>query len=241
MMYAILFSLLLLSWMTIIILEKRNIFIQWLLPLNSRTKEFLLGLSIAAILCLLSKLVVSQLTGSSWMLSKSISFNRIVFSFLYDLNSVLSEELLFRGVLLYFLIKYLTPQKGILVSSIAFGIYHWFSFGVFGNSMGMIVVFLVTGLMGYVFSTAYEKTKSIVLPIGIHLGWNCINNTVFSGGPNGVQILESTNVIQLEGLNFFFSFVLHIGIALLLLVFVKSKGIQEGRLENETSASEVGR
>jgi membrane protease YdiL (CAAX protease family) len=238
-MYAILFLLLLFSWMTIIFVEKRNIFIQWLRPMNIRTNEFFRGFSIAAIFCFLSKLVVSQLTGSSWILSKTISFNRIGFSLLYDLNSVLYEELLFRGVLLYLLIKYLTPQKGILISSIAFGIYHWFSFGVFGSWMGMIVVFLVTGLMGYVFSTAYEKTKSIVLPIGIHLGWNCINNTVFSGGPNGVRILEPTNVKQLEGLNIFFSFGLYIGIALLLLIFVKSKGIQEGRLENATSSSEV--
>jgi membrane protease YdiL (CAAX protease family) len=103
--------------------------------------------------------------------------------------------------------------------------------------MGMIVVFLLTGLMGYVFATAYEKTKSIVLPTGIHLGWNWINNTVFSGGPNGIQILEPTNAIQLEGMNFFFSVGLHIGIALLLLIFVRSKIIEEGCLENSTAES----
>jgi membrane protease YdiL (CAAX protease family) len=234
MIYSILVSLLLFSWVSIYLLEKRNIFTQWLRPASERTKEFFFGLSIAAFFCLLSKLVVSQLSDSGWMLSKSISFNRLVFSFFYDLNSVVSEELLFRGVLLYFLIKYLTPAKGIIISAISFGIYHWFSFGVFGNWMGMIVVFLVTGLMGYVFSAAYEKTKSIILPIGIHLGWNWINNTVFSGGPNGVQIFEPTNVIQLEGLNFFFSFTLYIGIALLLLIFVRSGIIQHGCLENPT-------
>ena len=235
MVYFILVSLLLFSWVTIKILEKRNIFTQWLQPANERTKEFSIGLSIAAIFCVLSKLAVSQLNGSGWRLSKSVSFDHVVFSFLYDLNSVLSEELLFRGVLLYLLIKYLTPGKGILISAISFGIYHWFSFGVLGNWLAMIVVFLVTGLMGYVFSTAYEKTKSIVLPTGIHLGWNWINNTVFSGGPNGAQILEPTNVIQLEGMNFFFSFGFHITIALLLLIFVRSKIIQQGYLENSTA------
>lgn len=223
--------------MIIYILEKRNIFKQWLQPASTRTKEFSIGLLLAAIFCVLSKLAVSQLSGSGWMVSKSISVNKVVFSILYDLNSVLSEELLFRGVLLYLLIKYLTPQKGIVISAIVFGIYHWFSLGVFGNLMAMLVVFLVTGLMGFVFATAYEKTKSIMLPIGIHLGWNWISNTVFSGGPNGIRILEPTNVIRLEGVNFFFSLVLHIGIALLLLIFVRSKIIEERFLENSTAAS----
>jgi uncharacterized protein len=125
-MYSILVSLLLFSWVTIYFLEKRNIFSQWLQPANERAKQFFIGLSIAAIFCLLSKLAVSLLSGSGWMVAKSTSFDRVVFSFLYDLNSVLSEELLFRGVLLYLLIKYLMPGKGILISAVAFGIYQWF-------------------------------------------------------------------------------------------------------------------
>lgn len=235
MIYTILVSLLLLSWVLISILEKRNIFSQWFKPPDRRRKEFFLGLSIAAIFCVLIKLIISQLTGSSWMLSKSISFHKVIFSVLYDFNSVLSEELLFRGVFLHLLIKYLTTKKGILISSVAFGIYHWFSFGVLGNWIAMAIVFFVTGLMGYVFSIAYEKTKSIILPIGIHLGWNWINNTVFSNGPNGVQILEPVNAMQTEGTNLFLSVGLHIGIAILLLIFVKSKAIQEGCLEDAIS------
>jgi uncharacterized protein len=114
-----------------------------------------------------------------------------------------------------------------LSSASAFGIYHWFTFGVWGNFMAMILVFVVTGLMGYVFAVAYVKTKSIVLPVGIHLGWNWINNTVFSNGPNGVQMLEADKLLPLEGLNAIFSLCIYLIIPFLILAFVKSKFIKE--------------
>ena len=110
---------------------------------------------------------------------------------MYDFNSVVSEELLFRGIILLVLIKYLKTAPAMLVSASVFGIYHWFTFGVWGNLATMVLVFVVTGLMGYVFAAAYVKTKSIILPVGIHLGWNWINNTMFSNGPNGIQVLEA--------------------------------------------------
>ena len=114
-----------------------------------------------------------------------------------------------------------------LISASAFGIYHWFSFGVWGNMMAMILVFVVTGLMGYVFAAAYVKTKSIILPVGIHLGWNWINNTVFSNGPNGIQVLEADKMVPLEGLNAIISLCVYLIIPFLILAFVKSKFIKE--------------
>jgi membrane protease YdiL (CAAX protease family) len=51
----------------------------------------------------------------------------------WTLFSVLYEELIFRGVVLYILIKRIGEVKAILISCIAFGIYHWFSYGLFWN------------------------------------------------------------------------------------------------------------
>ncbi len=85
----------------------------------------------------------------------------------------------------------ITLNKGILISAIAFGIYHWFSYGVLGNVMAMILVFIGTGLMGYAWAWAFAKTKSIMLPFGLHLGWNFIYNTIFSKGPLGELMLIS--------------------------------------------------
>jgi hypothetical protein len=55
--------------------------------------------------------------------------------------------------------------------------------------MGMILVFIGIGLMGYAW--AFSKTKSIMLPFGLHLDWNFIYNTIFSNGPLGELLLIS--------------------------------------------------
>ena len=109
---------------------------------------------------------------------------------------MITEELIFRGALLYILIQKLGKLKGIIISSIAFGIYHWFTFEILGSIIPMIVVFIGTGLMGYAFALSFSKTKSIAMPIGLHLGWNFTVNTIFSNGPlgNGIILSESNNI-----------------------------------------------
>ena len=114
---------------------------------------------------------------------------------------MLYEELIFRGVLLYILIKRLGVTKAILISAIAFGAYHWFSFNLLGSWLAMIYVFIITGIMGLILAYAYAKTLSMYIAIGFHLGWNFVNGFVFSRGPigNGVFIVtkkQSTSVIS---------------------------------------------
>ncbi len=229
-MYIILPTLLLLCWFAIYLSEKRNIFHQWLFPARLRGSEFFFGLIVSIVLCLLAQIFLAQISDRTWHLSKDISIGKLAFSLLYDFNSVVSEELLFRGIILYFLIKYWKTGPAMLISASVFGIYHWFSFGVWGNLAAMILVFAVTGLMGYVFAVAYVKTKSIILPVGIHVGWNWINNTVFSNGPNGTQLLEADKTVPLEGLNAIFSLSLYLIIPFLILAFIKSKFIKEHEL-----------
>jgi len=50
--------------------------------------------------------------------------------------------------------------------------------------------------MGYAFALSFSKTKSIAMPIGLHLGWNFTVNTIFSNGPlgNGIILSESNNI-----------------------------------------------
>ena len=76
---------------------------------------------------------------------------------------------------------------------------HWFSYGVLGNALGMALVFISNGLMGYVFAKAYIKTNSIVLPVGLHLGWNWVNGSIFSNGLSGTVLLVSDQSIPMEG------------------------------------------
>jgi len=185
------------SWLLLYLVEKKNILALGFLPIGKRLKQFLIGFLITGILCVLIQYLESYLKSSTWILNKDITSGIIIKSFWWDFKSVLTEDLIFRGALLYILIQKIGSRKGILISAVAFGIYHWFSYGVLGNVMAMILVFIGTGIMGYAWAWAFSKTKSMMLPFGLHLGWNFVYNTIFSKGPLGELVLISKGGIEL--------------------------------------------
>lgn len=84
----------------------------------------------------------------------------------------------------------------------------------------MALAFITTGFTGYVFAKVYIKTNSIILPIGLHFGWNWINNSIFSNGANGAVLLVPDQTVAMEGYFAFVSFVWYLiipGVALLIL------------------------
>ena len=93
----------------------------------------------------------------------------------------ISEELYFRGLLHRFFQPYLKFWPRVLVSSMLFSLAHFDSIGVVVSSF----------LMAVVIAIAYERTKSLWLPIAIHITtnsiaviilylWLFLNNTFFS-------------------------------------------------------------
>jgi hypothetical protein len=100
----------------------------------------------------------------------------------YVFRNVLFEELIFRGALLYILIRRIGPSKAVLIAAIAFGIYHWFTIG-FGKPTQVAFFFLVMGLTGYVFARAFAKTGTILLPFALHFGFNFTIMILFSKNP----------------------------------------------------------
>lgn len=210
------------SWLLLYLIEKKNILVFGFLPIAKRSKQFFIGFLITGILCVLVQYLESYLNSSTWIFNKDITNGIILKSFWWDFKSVLTEELIFRGALLYILIQKIGSRKSILFSAIAFGIYHWFSYGVLGNVMAMILVFIGTGLMGYAWAWAFSKTKSIILPFGLHLGWNFIYNTIFSKGPLGELVLISKGGNELTDwsslLNFVSGLVL---VPILVLIYIR--------------------
>lgn len=220
------------SWLLISLFEKKNILALGILPISKRLKQFLIGFLITGILCVLVQYLESYLKSSSWVLNKGISSGIILKSLWWDLKSVLTEELIFRGALLYILIKKIGSRKSILISAISFGIYHWFSYGILGNTMAMILVFIGTGLMGYALAWAFSKTKSIMLPFGLHLGWNFVYNTLFSKGPLGELVLISKGGSELTDWASLFNFISGIVIVpIIVLIYVRYFTIEETEIK----------
>jgi membrane protease YdiL (CAAX protease family) len=83
------------------------------------------------------------------------------------------EELLIRGYWLQNLSAGLSQSLGILLSSALFALAHWFNPNL--DWMGMLGLFLAGLFLAY----GYVRTKQLWLPIGLHLGWNFFEGTLF--------------------------------------------------------------
>lgn len=173
------------SWIIAWLLVKRNLSVLGFYPTRQRITDFVLFFLLTAAFCASGFLMKMYFGKQQWLLNPKLSANLIFEGALWNIKSVLFEELIFRGVLLFILIKKLGALKAIILSAIAFGIYHWFSFGIIGNPIQMLIVFIITGTMGLLLAYGYAKTFSLYVPIAIHLGWNLTQIFIFSQGPIG--------------------------------------------------------
>jgi len=172
-----------------------------------RARQFAAGFLVAGFAVLVQQLGLAAAAGVSWQLNRDADAGLVAHGLRWNVNSVLYEELLFRGYLLYQAIRRLGVRRGVLLGAAAFGVYHWFSYGVIGNPVMMAFVFLFTGAFGLMLALAFAVTKSVALPIGLHLGWNLVSYLGFSAGPLGRGLFVPANgAARLEGTGFAYFF-----------------------------------
>jgi uncharacterized protein len=181
------------SWLLLWFIERKHLSVLGFTPTKSRTIDFAFGFLAAALCCSIYCLSISAVSNNTWSLNPAFTTNDLLSASWWNLTSVLFEEFIFRGALLYILIQRIGITRACIVSAVAFGIYHWFSMNALGNPMAMIYLFFSTGIWGLMFAFAFAKTKSLYLPVALHLGWNLFFNTVFSQGPQGAQFLINSN------------------------------------------------
>ncbi|HYC84114.1 MAG TPA: CPBP family intramembrane glutamic endopeptidase, partial [Chryseosolibacter sp.] len=162
--------LLLISALVLYFAERKSLFALGLIPSMRGVGEIAGAFLFVAALCTAVQLIEAFVASAEIRRNQTAS-NEIIQMFWWDFRSVLTEELVFRGALLIILINRIGIQRAILISASAFGVYHWFSFGIFGNVIPMIFVFIGTGLMGYGFALSFARTQTIWMPTALHLGW----------------------------------------------------------------------
>lgn len=179
---------LIISWLLLWMFFKKGLLVLGIVPTQSRLFNLFFGILIAAVCCTLYYLSFSFFTANKWIFNHEFTGQKLLASSWWTLTSVLYEELIFRGALLYILIKKFGVRTACLTSAICFGVYHWFTSGALGNPLQMTIIFLMTGIWGAMFAIAFAKTKSLYLPTGLHFGWNFISTVIFSQGPLGNQL-----------------------------------------------------
>ena len=133
-----------------------------------------------------------------WKQNDTISYGLIFDAFVYHIRSALTEDLVFRGAILYILIQRIGAKKAILLSAFIFGIYHIFSYGMTGDRIiPIIYVIIITGFTGYVWAYTFDKTKSIMMGLGFHLGYNFLMSMFYENQPYGQLIFKEASKISL--------------------------------------------
>lgn len=218
---------LLISWVLLRLIAKKNLTAIGIEPSSQRLKYSGIGLLFPILYYSILFVVLSYAGKNPYHLNNNYTTANFIDAIWYVFKSVAFETLIFQGALLYILIKYLGPAKATLIAAVSFGIYHWFSWNLFGQLSAMIITFLTTGVMGYLWAVAFDKTKSIYLPLALHFGYNFTSMILFSKDKNiGQQLFIQTytadpyspgTVISILLLTFYF-----IGFPLLLFLYLRS-------------------
>jgi membrane protease YdiL (CAAX protease family) len=181
---------LLLSFLILKYCLLENLEVLGLKPIGARLMLLALGFLWPVLYYCIFEFSVAALVNNPFKLNPGYSWSAFWNAMAYVLRAVVFEELIFRGAIFYVLIKKLGDQKAILISSVAFGIYHWFSWNAFGNPAQMAIIFLTTASGGYIFALAFAKSRTMYLPAALHLGANFATMILFSHNKAiGTQLL----------------------------------------------------
>lgn len=196
--------IILISWMLLHFMEKKSLAILGILPNTNRIIQFLIGCLLITIIVVINIYIETIIAKIDWKLN-TFKYTTIFNAFLYHLKSALTEDLVFRGAILYILIQRIGATKAIWLSAIIFGVYHWFSYGIINERYILLAyVFVVTGFTGYVWAYTFHKTKSIMLGLGLHLGYNLVMSCFFESQPYGEIIFSQVSKTDLTGWNDFY-------------------------------------
>lgn len=94
-----------------------------------------------------------------------------------------NEELLNRGYWLQNMAEGVNLPFGVALSSLLFGLLH------LGNPNATWVAAFGVALAGVFFAYSYIRSRQLWLPIGLHIGWNFFENTIFGFPVSGLDTL----------------------------------------------------
>ena len=144
----------------------------------------------------LAEWMSSTQDNSTWLLEQTLkmeSFSEFLLSILLvGLSAAVGEELLFRGIVQRYLVANTSsPHIGILIASLLFGIFHM-----------QLSRFLPLTFLGLLLGYSYYYTKSIWVPILLHLANNGIQ---VIGAYVSMQQGELTDIDQLPDQPYYFA------------------------------------
>lgn len=145
--------------------------------------ELALGTALGMGLILLTALVVFGLDGFHWTRTPGVGWRQILGAAWMFLGVGFHEEMVARGFPFQRLVEGAGTWVGQLVFAAIFALGHWGNPGMLGATKvwATLNIALAALLLGF----CYLRTRSLALPIGVHLGWNWAQGSLLGFGVSG--------------------------------------------------------
>ncbi len=221
------------SWGLVYLIRKENLNVLGFTPPNKRLWQFFLGvLAIFAIRLLISGMD-TLFVGATWVHNPSTEAQRFAAALGYHIRSAATEDLIFRGVLLYLVAKRLGAGWAVLLSATAFGLYHFISYNLYSaGAFPIIHTILMTGLAGAVWAWAYLRSGSILLPFGMHLAWNYYDAMFYDVSPYGKLLFMQTGSAEPGNVYLWIAYyVIRTYLPILLMFLLVRYGIKPDKIQ----------
>jgi membrane protease YdiL (CAAX protease family) len=187
--------------------------------------QFAAGTTIGICMLIVTATLTFLLSGAGWQINRHPSLLFILLTFLACLWSAFVQEAVFRGFPFQVLLQRYRPWIAQLALAIPFGLMH------INSSMPLqdiLLIMLTTGLGSLLFGLAYIKTRNLMLPIGLHGGWNFAQALIPRTQPGNT----SNSLIIVSGsdysfLNVVVPYLLVICVVILLLSFYRPNTIKQ--------------
>jgi membrane protease YdiL (CAAX protease family) len=181
--------------------------------------QFAAGLAGGICMLLITVFITFLLTGDNWKLNHPPSLPLLLLTFAFCLWSAFVQEAVFRGFPFQVMLQRYAPWIAQLVIAIPFGLMH-VKQGMSGQEM--FITMLCTGMGSLLFGLAYIRTRNLMLPIGLHCGWNYAQALIPRTQPGNTSdslVIVSGNVADYNFLNVIAPYLLVVSLAILLLLF----------------------
>ncbi|MFC3094401.1 CPBP family intramembrane metalloprotease [Alteromonas sediminis] len=187
-----------------------------LYPNRGTFKRFVVGFTIGT--CIAGSMLVALFTTTDLVLTfvNEQSFAMFILASFIIVPLALMEEILFRGYAFFQMTKKLNIRIVILLTAIAFALYHY------NENTSLYSVLLGPGIWGVVFGVAAFLSNSVAVPLGIHVAANFsqaivgMNRYVDPMWRFDAEVLVQQEVQQIESVGLTMQFVLLVGAILIL-------------------------
>jgi len=153
--------------------------------------ELGIGVTIGALLLGISALLLRALGGFTWRINPAGNLRDIGIGFICFSAVGMSEEITFRGYPFQRLLECIGTWPAQLFLALLFAILHLGNPGIStANPTLKAVSFFNIALSAILLGFCYLRTRSLAVPIGLHIGWNWAQGNLLGFGVSGTTLAK---------------------------------------------------